>query len=182
MNKGLLGYFKNLAAKAKTTTNSQEALEIRNKLIKIGIILLVIGGLGLAVTFILPVIMMVSSMKGSFNDFNGMNPGFGDSFNGIFDSFIASAVVMLLTVPFAICAGIGGFSIYLGLGIVVAKAAVNFIDPNKYCPHCGDIVFDDEKYCNKCGKPLLVNKICPNCSTENELEANYCKACGSKLK
>lgn len=182
MNKGFLAYFKNLAAKAKTTLNTEEALQIRNKLIKIGIILLVIGGIGLAITILLPVIMMTTNMKGAFNDFNSMNPGFGDTFNGVFDSFIWSAVILILVVPFGICAGVGCFSIYLGLGIVVVKATVNFTDPNKYCPHCGDVVFDDEKYCNKCGKPLLVNKVCNKCNTENDLEANYCKTCGNKLE
>lgn len=181
MNKGFLGYFKELAAKAKTTANSEEALSIRNKLIKIGIILVVIGGVGLAVTFLLPIIMMVTSMKGSFNDFMSNPGGMNESVNGIFDSFIGSAVVTLFSIPFFICVGVGCFSLYLGFGIVVAKATVNFADPNKYCPHCGDVIYDDEKFCSKCGKPLLINKICKKCNTENDIDSNFCKSCGNKL-
>ena len=73
-------------------------------------------------------------------------------------------------------------SLYCGVGIKVAELTVNFVDNNKYCPHCGDVVKEGEKYCDHCGEPLLVNKICKKCNTENDFKASYCMNCGSKLE
>lgn len=90
-------------------------------------------------------------------------------------------IPFVLFIPSGMLATIGGMALKLGLGIVVAKATTNFLDVNSYCPHCGDVVEADEKYCKKCGKPLLVNKICAVCQTENDMEAKFCKNCGNKL-
>jgi ribosomal protein L40E len=113
---------------------------------------------------------------------NGFNNIFGNQFeNNHGNNFGKIFISFFLIIPFGICASIGGVSLYFGLGITVAKATVNFVDPNKYCPFCKDVVKEGEKYCNHCGKPLLVNKICKKCNTENELEASYCMNCGTKL-
>ena len=97
-------------------------------------------------------------------------------------NFIKVMIPFFLMIPFMICTAIGAASLYFGLGITVVKATTNFIDTNKYCPHCGDIVKDGEMYCDKCGKPLLSKKVCENCNTENELTALYCMKCGTKLE
>lgn len=47
------------------------------------------------------------------------------------------------------------------------------------CPHCLNKVEKNDKFCPKCGKPLV--KICPKCHEENSLEDNYCSHCGNKL-
>lgn len=163
MKGNFFDYFKELAAKAKTTTNSKEAMAIRNKLIKIGIILLVIGGIGSFISFISFGLIGFSAVS-----------NFGEGFGFIFIPFF-------LIVPFTLVAYAGGVSLYLGLGITVAKATANFVDNNRYCPHCGDLVKGDELYCDKCGSPLLINKVCQYCNTENDLNSKFCKNCGNKL-
>lgn len=163
MKNNFFNYFKELAAKAKTTTNSEEALAIRNKLIKIGIVLLAVGGIGAFICFVSFGLIGFAAVS-----------NFGEGFGFIFIPFF-------LTIPFAVVAYAGGVSLYLGLGITVAKATVNFVDTNRYCPHCGDIVKEDELYCDNCGKPLLVSKVCKNCNIENDLNSKFCKNCGNKL-
>ena len=159
----LFSYFQDIAQKAKTTVNKEEAIMLRNKLLKIGIILLAIGGIGVIACFISFGIL-------SFNIVNNFGEGFG-----------TQLIPFFLIIPFGICASIGGVSLYLGLGITVAKATVNFVDTNTYCPNCGDVVKDGELYCSHCGRPLLIKKVCKNCNTENDLKALYCIQCGTKL-
>lgn len=158
-------YFRELAEKARKATNKEETIRIRNKLIKTGIVLLVIGLIGVFTCF-------VSFALIAFNNFK--NFGGIDGFGKIFIPFF-------LIIPFGVMSSIGGTALYLGLGITVAKAATEFADTNRYCPYCGDLVTEDEYYCNKCGKPLLKNKVCKKCHTENDLNSSYCKNCGNKL-
>lgn len=162
---GVFSYFQNLAAKAKTVTNSEEAKNIKNKLIKIGASMAIGGFLGAFVCFVLFVVLAFQSV----NDFS--NDGF---------SFLI-LIPFCLFIPCGVVGGIGAFALYLGLGIVVAKATTNFLDNNSYCPYCGDVVEEGELYCKKCGKPLLSKKICSKCDTENDMESKYCKHCGNKL-
>ena len=152
---GAFSYFQNLAAKAKQVTNSEEAKNIRDKLLKTGIPMAVCGFLGAFACFVLFVVFGFMSVEGG-------------SFN------ILILVPFLLLIPCSIIGGIGAFAIYLGLGIVVAKATTNFLDNNSYCPNCGDVVEEGELYCKKCGKPLLSKKICSSCHTENDMESVYC--------
>ncbi len=159
-------YFQNLAAKAKQTTNSKEAKQIRDKLIRIGIGMTVFGFLGAFICFIVFVVLAFSNVMQ--HDFN----------SGISFLFL---IPFFLLIPFFCVGTIGVLCLKLGLGIVVAKAATDFIDQNSYCPNCGDVVEADEKYCKKCGKPLLATKICPSCKTENDMESKYCKNCGHRL-
>lgn len=163
-NGGFFKYFKGLAAKANATTNSKEAIAIRNKLIKIGIVLLAIGGIGVFGCFI-------GFVMGGVSAVNNFDMGFGPQI----------LVPFFLIIPFGICSSAGGVALYCGLGITAAKVVSKFVDENKYCPYCHDIIDDDELYCSHCGKPLLANKICKSCGKENDIDSVFCKGCGSKL-
>ncbi len=160
---GAISYFQNLAAKAKNVTNSKEAQSIKDKLLKIGISMALGGFLGAFTCFVLFVVF----------GFMGVSGGGGFS--------LILLIPFFLMIPCFTIGGIGLFAIYLGLGIVVAKATTNFLDNNSYCPNCGDVVEEGELYCKKCGHPLLSKKICTQCQTENDMESAYCKHCGSKL-
>ncbi len=159
---GLFSYFQNLAAKAKKTTNSKEAKQIKDKLILIGAIMAAVGGIGAFLCFVAFGILGFNSVQN-------------------FGSFFWVLSPFFLFIPFAAVGGIGAFVLYLGIGIQIAKVATNFLDQNSYCPSCGDVVEPNERYCKKCGAPLLVSKICSNCNTENDMESKYCKNCGHML-
>ncbi len=155
-----MSYLKELVAKAKQTTNSKEAERIKKRLIKIGATLAIFGYVGVFVCF---AGFTISSMK---------LQGF-------------TTISMIFFICFMPCGFIGAIGTYilnLGLGIVVAKATTNFLDTNKYCPSCGDIITSDEKFCSKCGRPLLINKKCPKCGKENAIDTIYCTECGYKLE
>ena len=101
--------------------------------------------------------------------------------------------VETMTVPVTTIIGpiifiLGGFlmtfgvaAIRAGLAIVITGVATKTLDVNKYCPHCGDVIDEDELFCNKCGANLRENKIC-ECGTQNEVDDEYCRKCGKKLK
>jgi ribosomal protein L40E len=55
------------------------------------------------------------------------------------------------------------------------------------CPHCGTSNPQSGKFCQKCGKELIVrqtpvtSKKCTSCGTENAMGAGFCSKCGTKL-
>lgn len=163
MNKGIGNYFRELAAKASKTTNSIEAQEIKKKLIKIGFILIIIGGIGLFTCFV------------GFAALGFYSTSHFGKLRGLI------LIPFCLFIPFGLVLHLGILALTLGLGIVVAKATVNFVDPNRYCSKCGDKIDSDEKFCSKCGSPLLTEKICSECGTTNDVDADFCKNCGHSL-
>lgn len=194
-------YFKELAAKANNTTNSEESKSIRKKLIIIGTILSVIGYIGVISCFISFILIGVQTVNnfGKSSTNSGQNyhyPNFEvdnsseiiDYFNSLptdqnEDEFFPTRILIpfFLFPIFGIVAGIGTSILKLGLGIVVTGYASKFVDTNHYCPNCGDLIDEDEKFCNKCGQRLQIDKVCRDCGHENDYTSVYCSNCGSKL-
>ena len=52
------------------------------------------------------------------------------------------------------------------------------------CPHCGELVAEDAKFCKKCGKEITSgDKIkCPKCDASIAADAKFCKECGAPTK
>jgi len=48
------------------------------------------------------------------------------------------------------------------------------------CPHCGAKV-SGGKFCNECGKPLVMETACPKCGAKNDADAKFCSECGERL-
>jgi hypothetical protein len=47
------------------------------------------------------------------------------------------------------------------------------------CPSCNHTNPSDARFCQNCGKKLVV--ICRRCGTENEISTRFCKSCGVNL-
>lgn len=89
----------------------------------------------------------------------------------------------ILFLPCGFLASIGSFLFTVGLKIVIVSETSNFVDKTitKYCPHCHDIVNENEQFCSKCGTKLRPS--CPKCGSEdNEPGDRYCRKCGSPLR
>lgn len=157
-------YFQELVMRANHAVNSEEARNIKNKLLKISIIMMIVGYLGAFICFISFAVIGMGSLS-------SMGSGFGKIL-----------IPFVLIIPFSLVGGIGTIGLKLGLSIVVAKVTTNFLDTNSYCPNCGDVIQNNEQYCDKCGTPLLVKKVCKECQTENDMKASYCCQCGKKLR
>lgn len=63
------------------------------------------------------------------------------------------------------------------------------------CTKCGALLFEEEKFCGKCGFPINETvsssntdfteenqSLCPNCGTRFNPEDKFCSKCGFKLK
>lgn len=161
---GFGSWLQDMVKNANTTTNSQKANEIKKKLLKYGIIGLVVG-----IVFIITGIILFSLP-------------FGDS---AFDmsSFDLSGIGMALFMLGGFILAIGSIVLKAGLAIVITGVGTKILDVKKEdrCPKCNDIVDDDEMYCNKCGFNLRENKLCPYCNTQNDLKDEFCRKCGKKL-
>ena len=173
------GYFKRLMYKARHTTNSEEALKLRKKL-------LIIGGIGLAVGLIMVVSGFFGFANGAFNSVNNFSPDFGFDDNGfptieepqIFNPIPYMALFMLG----GVISGISIYVLYIGLAVVVAGVTTKFLDTRKPCPKCGDKIDADEKSCSNCGYNLEANMDyrC-ECGKENEPNDKFCRECGKKI-
>ena len=47
------------------------------------------------------------------------------------------------------------------------------------CPFCGEELFGDEQFCDKCGHALYIK--CKNCKSINAGNSKFCKKCGKEL-
>lgn len=157
-------YLQSLIAKANKSSNKDEVKNIRNKLIKYGLVAGIGGFLGVFVCFVSFAVLGFSAVS---------------NFNGGFSMSIL--IPFFLLIPCGVVGSLGLLTFKAGVAIVVVQKGTEFLDENKYCPECGDVVADDEQYCNKCGTPLLIEKICRECDTKNDLDSKFCKTCGSRL-
>lgn len=161
------GIFYKLVEKANKTVNSDTAKKIRKQLLIWGIAAAAAGGILMIVSLFSFVSVGFGAMDDPFRNFAGIGTKIALSFVGF---FVASILL-----------GIGTSAIKAGLAIVVAGAAAETLDINRYCPKCGDRVDGHEMFCNKCGYNLRADKKCPDCGRQNDFDDEFCTNCGKKL-
>lgn len=145
------------------TFNSEKAKKTRKKL-------LTWGGIGIGVGVALLIAGIVLSVYGSVSGFD----------SGSF----SIPTLIIVSIPILIVGGIitavGSYAIHAGLAVVITGFASKTLDMSKHCPNCGDVIDQNEKFCNKCGANLRNNKLC-ECGTQNDVNDQYCRNCGKKL-
>ena len=154
MFKNLEEEIKALNSDVKSVANSEKAKKLKQKLLKNGITLAVIGG-----------ILLIASIALFFSSYQ----------------VITIALGSILFFAGGITAGIGSIFISLAFRIVVVGYTTNLIDETvgNNCPKCGDKINQDEIFCSKCG--FQVKKECPECKTINSHKDKFCKKCGKEL-
>lgn len=92
--------------------------------------------------------------------------------------------VLLALFPVAL----GGMLIYRSIDKIVGSVSEQASKLTEIpCPHCGTSNPQSGKFCQKCGKELIVrpapvtSKRCTSCGTENSMSAGFCSKCGTKL-
>ena len=152
-------YLLSIAKKAKKSIDTDKMENIRQKMVKKSTPFLVIGGIIVAIGFILIFTLM---------------PKLGPDMTEI----IAMPVVMVG----AIILAIGVFfyrtskQLYFGADLIDSLNG-----EGRKCPKCGEACGDKADFCEKCGAKLLRAKICNDCHTQNEDDAEFCVNCGKKL-
>jgi ribosomal protein L40E len=83
---------------------------------------------------------------------------------------------------------LGGMLLYRSIDKIVGTVSDQASKMTEIpCPHCGTSNPQNGKFCQKCGKELVMrpapvtSKKCINCSTENAISAGFCSKCGTKL-
>ena len=151
-----------LNSDVNNVANSKKAKELRNKLLRIGVPLAVIGFGGAFCCFI------AFTLAGFMGAMDG--------------SRIAAILVpFFLIIPFFALGSVGSTLVSLALKIVITGYTSNLVEETVWerCPKCGDRITKEELFCNKCGNQL--RKKCPKCDFINEPSNNYCVKCGEKL-
>ena len=83
---------------------------------------------------------------------------------------------------------LGGLTLYKSVDKItnlLGNQASKMIDVT--CSNCGTINPPTGKFCQKCGKELVldvkkpISKKCSNCGTENSSDAGFCSNCGNTL-
>ncbi len=169
-------FIRELIEKANKSSNTEEVTQIRNKLIKFGIIGVIIGIVGNALCFMGFIIAVLNQ----FQDFSGSNLGLYENNYSINIFIIPLMIISALFIFFNYILGFGAFSIYGGVCLVVVQKTSDFIDTNIYCSSCGSAIVDS-KFCTNCGKQAVTSKECNSCYCNNSLESKFCKQCGTQL-
>ncbi len=156
-------YIKKLLLKAKKTTNTKEAKNIRKKLLTIGVVGIVLG-------FFMVVGGFIGFGMAGMNAVQNFNTTF-NPFPYIIVSFLGMGVL-----------AVGIYSTYAGLAIVVAGVTTSYLDTREKCPNCGDEIDKDELRCSHCGYDLSKGiNSCNDCGYDNKPGDLYCRKCGNKL-
>jgi hypothetical protein len=50
------------------------------------------------------------------------------------------------------------------------------------CQHCNTMNSGDARFCIHCGQALIKSRMCPNCNELNDPHANFCANCGHAFK
>ena len=158
MFKNLQETVKTLNADVKNVANCERAINLRKKLLKIGLPMAIGGYLGLFICFTL------FALSGPLS--------WGTA--GIMIPFI-------LFLPCGAVGMIGSTIASLGFKIVVTGYTSDLIDEavGNNCPKCGEIINSDMMFCPKCGEK--VRKECSKCHHINNLKHDFCEKCGNKL-
>jgi len=153
-----------LNSDVNNVANCEKAKKLRKKLMTIGLILTIIGGLGVI---------------GCFAGFaiSGMNFGTGSSMG--FPTGVIVCFVLFL--PFGVILSIGCALLSLAVRIVITGYTTNLIDETigNNCPKCGADIAVGASFCAKCGAKII--KECPNCKHVNSHKSAFCEKCGTKL-
>lgn len=165
-----LNYVKKLNEKTKQTFNNDKAKKIRRNLIAWGIVACILG----AVLFCFSVYQFMTSPA----EIAGKG---GASFGDFENAMGTSLLYMGLMVLASLIISLGGMMVKAGLAVWLVGVGSEFVDVRKKCPKCGDLVDENEKFCSKCGEPLMVKKVCASCGAQNEFEDEFCRGCGKRL-
>lgn len=141
--------------------NNEKAIKLKKKLLNISIPLIIIGVIGITVSFVL----FVTAGKNAFTD------------NG-FSARIIIPMVTLIVFGFILAVGFSLLS--LALKIVVTQYATNLIseETSEFCPVCHAKINENSVFCTSCGKQI--KKQC-SCGQVNDLNSSFCSKCGKKL-
>ena len=162
MFRNLQETIKAMNADINNVANSEKAINLRKKLLRIGVPMAIIGFTGVFVCFVLFATAGFSA--------------FGE--NG----FTARILVpFVLFIPFGIVGGIGASIASLGFKITITGYTTNLIDETvgNNCPNCGETIQPEMLFCSKCG--TKVRKECKNCNYVNDHKSEFCSKCGKKL-
>lgn len=161
-------YVKQLLYKAKHTSNSEEASKIKRKLIRIGL-------LGIVLSLIMTLGGLIGFTTAGFasvHTFGGFNSMFLLRPLLFMLMFMGGGIVLMISVPILLA----------GLSIKVAEVTTNYLDTREVCPSCGDERDSDEKVCSSCGYRFDQDeRLCSSCGKENTTSDTYCRECGQLL-
>lgn len=161
MLKNIKNAIKEINSGVQSKVNNEKAIKLKKKLIHISIPLIVVGIIGVIVSFVL----FVTAGNKAFTD-----NGFSARIMISIVTFIVSGII--LSVGFAILS--------LALNIVVTQFATNLIseETSEICPFCHAKINENSIFCTSCGKQL--KKQC-SCGQVNDLNSSFCSQCGKNL-
>lgn len=161
--KNLKTTVKELNSNVNNVANTEKAKQLKDKLLKYGIPLSIVGGVGVLIAIILGV----------------------GAFSALMESKKVLPVAIILPIVFFVIfsalLSIGITFLIFGLKIMVVEYTSDIIEESFgcNCPKCGARINDQTVYCPTCG--VLLKKECSNCKHINNPRATFCEKCGKKL-
>ncbi|HBJ98382.1 MAG TPA: hypothetical protein DDY82_04905 [Clostridiales bacterium] len=161
MLKDIKKVIKELNSGVQDKVNTEKAIKIKKKLLYISIPLIIIGIIGVIVSFVL----FATAGRDAFTD-NGFS--------------VRIIIPMVTFIACGLISAVGFMLLSLALKIVVTQFATNLISEGTsgFCPQCHAKIEENSVFCTSCGKQL--KKQC-SCGQVNNLNSTYCSKCGKKL-
>ncbi len=150
---------------AKTVANYERAKKLRKRLLAVGLPMAILGGAGAIACFSL-FIYAITQVGVGFE---------------LHELMIKVFVPFCMIIPCSFLTSLGSMIASLGFKILITGYTTELIDEaiGNNCPNCGDVIDEDEFFCNKCGHQL--KKECNQCGTINSFKNQFCKKCGTEL-